>query len=78
MLLGERHQAVLNAWPVAAGGGKAGAYQVLLHTVDLVGKPLTPLPGGALLLATPHPPLAASQPTAWLASQPGYTYTKAH
>ncbi|KAG2493565.1 hypothetical protein HYH03_008379, partial [Edaphochlamys debaryana] len=44
--LGERHQAALAAWPAAAGGGRPGAAAAALHAVDLMGRPLTPLPGG--------------------------------
>lgn len=45
LLLGERHQAALSAWPVTAGGARAGCYQSILLSVDLISRPLTPLPG---------------------------------
>ncbi|GIM09257.1 hypothetical protein Vretimale_13139, partial [Volvox reticuliferus] len=46
LLLGERHQAALSAWPATAGGGRGGCYQCILLAVELIGRPLTPLPGG--------------------------------
>ncbi|GLC39018.1 hypothetical protein PLESTM_000827500 [Pleodorina starrii] len=46
LLLGERHQASLTTWPSTSGGGRAGAYQCTLLAVELIGRPLTPLPGG--------------------------------
>ncbi|GFR42822.1 hypothetical protein Agub_g3779, partial [Astrephomene gubernaculifera] len=46
LLLGERHQGALGAWPPSAGGGRPGCFQACVHAVDLVGRPLTPLPGG--------------------------------
>ncbi|KAG2431488.1 hypothetical protein HXX76_009502 [Chlamydomonas incerta] len=46
LLLGERHQGALAAWPASAGGGRAGMLTATLQAVELMGRPLTPLPGG--------------------------------
>ncbi|KAG2425226.1 hypothetical protein HYH02_015053 [Chlamydomonas schloesseri] len=46
LLLGERHQGALAAWPASAGGGRVGMLTATLQAVELMGRPLTPLPGG--------------------------------
>ncbi len=44
-LLSERHTGALQAWPVSAGGGRAGVYRLVVATTDLLQLPLSMLPG---------------------------------